>query len=94
MTYGIGRTCERRHHARWTMLHGQSPLNRLGDWLYLHRGQQLSSAPQDLLAEALRDVTERLPMVAAREPTKRHRNHFSWLLGWHARLTAAIGDSP
>lgn len=31
-----------------------------------------------------------LPLVAAREPPRRHRKHFAWLLGWQLRLTNAL----
>src|SRR5207244_2648966 len=93
------RVYERRYHASWTALHGLSPLNRLGRWLYeqnthLPRGakvsERLGAAPPDLLTAALEDVTARLPGIAAREPTRRHRKHFTWLLGWQLRLLEAL----
>jgi hypothetical protein len=85
------KTFERRYHATWASLRGyQSPLCRLGNWIYRHHAQ-ISSAPRDLLADALRDVSSRLPAVAAREPTRRHRKHFAWLLGWQGRIAHALG---
>lgn len=83
---------ERRYHAHWALRHGSSPLSKLGRWMVDHRAR-LQAAPRDLLVAAAADVASRLPAVAAREPTRRHRKHFAWLLGWHLRLTAAIGES-
>jgi hypothetical protein len=83
------KTHERRHHARWVLKNGLSPLAKLGTWMRQHRSK-LQVAPRDLLAAAAADVARRLPMVAAREPTRRHRRHFAWLLGWHMRLIGAL----
>ena len=83
------KTYERRYHATWMAKNGPSPLAMLREWLCAHPGQ-IASAPQDLLAAAAANVAERLPVVAAREPTRRHRKHFTWLLGWHVRLSAAL----
>ena len=83
------KTYERRYHATWWALRGPSGLSALGLWLRDHRGQ-LASAPRGLLEEALVDVTARLPGVAAREPTRRHRKHFAWLLDWHGRIVDTI----
>jgi hypothetical protein len=80
---------ERRHHTTWVMRQGLSPLALLASWLCEHPGQ-LMSASRDLLVGAMVDVAARLPMVAAHEPTRRHRKHFGWLLGWHTRLTGAL----
>lgn len=52
---------------------------------------QLSVAPRDLLIAAAADVGVRLPIVAVREPTRRHRRHFAWLLEWQFRLVEVIG---
>jgi hypothetical protein len=81
---------ERRHHASWFLANGLSPLARLGDWMCRHPGQ-LVNAPQDLVIAASIDVGARLPIVAAREPTRRHRKHFAWLLTWQLRLNEVIG---
>jgi hypothetical protein len=85
---------ERRYHAHWRRLHGHSALARLADWrcCQRHAGRpgEISSAPRSLLDEALRDVAARLPLVAAREPTRRHRRHFSWLVGWYCRIAEAL----
>lgn len=80
---------ERRYHATWTIKNGRSPLALLCEWLCRHQGQ-LAKAPLDLLAEAAADVAGRLPTIAAREPTRRHRRHFAWLLGWHQRIASAL----
>jgi hypothetical protein len=80
---------ERRYHATWVTKHGCSPLADLATWLCDHPGA-LDSAPLDLLCGALSDVTARLPSVAAREPTRRHLKHFSWLLGWQSRIAAVL----
>lgn len=80
---------ERRYHASWLVRNGTSPLAKLGRWMCAHRAL-LQEAPRDLLLEAAADVSARLPKIAAREPTRRHRKHFLWLLGWHQHLTAAI----
>jgi len=53
----------------------------------------LQSAPPDLLAEAATDVARRLPEVAAREPTRRHRKHFAGLLRWHQLLEGRLALS-
>jgi hypothetical protein len=85
----VVKTHERRYHASWVLKGGLSPLAKLGTWMGQHHAR-LQAAPQDLLAAAAADVAARLPAVAAREPTRRHRRHFAWLLGWHQRLTCAI----
>ena len=89
MTTATTKSYERRYHATWTRLRGQSPLLVLGRWIYEHR-VQVAAAPLDLLRAALDDVAGRLPTVAAREETRRHKKHFAWLLRWHSRITAAI----
>jgi hypothetical protein len=81
---------ERRHHASWLLVKGISPLARLADWMCNHPGQ-LAAAPRVLLIAAVVDVEARLPSVAVREPTRRHRKHFAWLLGWQLRLVEVIG---
>ena len=83
------KTCERRYHATWLLVNGLSPLAKLGTWMTEHRARVVD-APPDLLAAAAADVAARLPIVAAREPTRRHRKHFAWLLDWHLRLAGAI----
>lgn len=83
---------ERRYHATWMGKNGLSPLARLGSWMGQHPTGSLAAAPLDLLVAAAADVAARLPVVAAREPTRRHRKHFAWLLGWHLRLSAALVD--
>ena len=83
------KTYERRHHATWTIKHGRSPLALLSAWLCDHPGQ-LAIAPLDLLADAAADVVDRLPAIEAREPTRRHRRHFAWLLGWYQRITSVL----
>ena len=83
------RTYERRYHTSWTITQGRSPLALLSAWMCDHPGQ-LAIAPLDLLSAAVADVAGRLPAVAAREPTRRHRRHFAWLLGWHQRITSAL----
>ena len=85
-----GKSFERRYHATWVCTNGLSPLAKLREWLCKHPGQ-LAAAPRDLLNAAAADVAARLPGVAAREPTRRHRKHFAWLLGWQMRLVEAIG---
>lgn len=81
---------ERRYHATFYSRRGfRSPLSKLGSWVRDHPGA-LMCAPHDLLTAAQDDVIARLPSIAAREPTRRHRKHFTWLLGWHARITAAL----
>lgn len=84
------KSCERRYHATWVRTNGQSPLAKLGAWMCEHRSP-LELAPRDLLVAAATDVAERLPALAAREPTRRHRKHFAWLLGWHERLIGVVG---
>lgn len=81
---------ERRYHATWILANGLSPLCKLGMWMVEHRHAKLQAAPQDLLAAAAADVARRLPLVAAREPTRRHRKHFAWLFDWHLRLAGAL----
>jgi hypothetical protein len=83
------KTYERRYHAGWALKHGFSPLSKLGTWMVQHQAK-LAAAPWDLLVAAVADVAMRLPMIAAREPTRRHRKHFAWLLGWHVRLASAL----
>ena len=83
------KTYERRYHATWTRLRGPSPLYVLGRWTH-ERKLALVAAPVDLLLAAVADVTDRLPRVAAREPTRRHRKHFAWLLGWKLRIDTAL----
>jgi hypothetical protein len=80
---------ERRYHASWFIADGLSPLAKLAEWMCSHPGQR-ASAPRDLLVTAAADVGARLPVVAAREPTRRHRKHFAWLLGWQLRLAGVI----
>ena len=84
------RNHERRYHASWARKNGLSPLAKLGSWMTQHQAR-LAAAPRDLLLDAAANVAGRLPLVAAREPTRRHRKHFAWLLGWHARLVEALG---
>ncbi len=86
-------TCERRYHSTWVRVNGLSPLAKLGTWMTDHHAR-IAAAPRYLLAAAAADVAQRLPAIAAREPTRRHRRHFAWLLGWHLRLASAIGGSP
>jgi len=86
------RTYERRYHATWMTKNGHSPLARLGTWMTQHRAG-LTAAPRDLLVAAAADVAARLPVVAAREPTRRHRKHFAWLLDWHLRLSEAVAPA-
>jgi len=80
---------ERRYHATWTTKNGRSPLSTLGTWMVQHRAR-LAAAPRGLLIAAAADVAARLPSVAAREPTHRHRKHFAWLFSWHVRLAEAL----
>jgi hypothetical protein len=87
------KTYERRYHATWMRARGRSPLSELAEWMCSHPGQ-LARAPRDLLVRAAADVAGRLPVVAAREPTRRHRKHFGWLLGWYARLADVISCEP
>jgi hypothetical protein len=88
----MSRTFERRYHASWVQAHGLSPLAKLGTWMVDHHAQ-VQAAPRDLVMAAAADVSRRLPMIAAREPTRRHQKHFAWLLGWHVRLATAMGAS-
>lgn len=81
---------ERRYHASWMLKNGASPLAKLGTWMVQHRSR-LAGAPRDLVIAAAVNVEERLPLVAAREPTRRHRKHFAWLLTWQLRLNEVIG---
>jgi len=83
------KTYERRYHASWAAKYGLSPLAALRSWVVQHRAA-FQAAPRDLLVAAAADIARRLPLVAAREPTRRHRKHFAWLLGWHLRLAGAI----
>jgi len=85
------KTHERRYHASWVRQNGLSPLAKLGTWMVEHHAK-LQAAPQELLVAAAADVTSRLPGIAAREPTRRHRKHFAWLLSWHAQLAQALGE--
>ncbi len=81
---------ERRYHASWMAKNGSSPLATLGRWMTEHRAK-LTHAPRSLVIAAEADVSARLPLVAAREPTRRHRKHFAWLLTWQLRLNDVIG---
>lgn len=83
------KTFERRYHASWAFKSGFAALSKLGTWMF-EQGATLQTAPRDLLVAAAIDVAKRLPGVAAREPTRRHRRHFAWLLGWHDRLEEAL----
>ena len=83
------KTHERRYHASWMSRNGLSPLATLGTWMRQHKAK-MQAAPRDLLAAAAADVARRLPMIAAREPTRRHHRHFAWLLGGHQHLTRAL----
>jgi len=93
---------ERRYHATWVSENGPSPLARLAQWICDQKGGRrdetavvdLTEAPEDLLRAAAADVARRLPRVATREPTRRHRRHFSWLLGWRLRLGATRSPIP
>lgn len=89
----MNRYFERRYHASWMFKHGRSPLAQLGAWMVQHRAR-VDAAPQALLRAALLDVEGRLPVVAVREPTRRHRKHFGWLLGWQARLLVTLRALP
>jgi len=86
----VSKNFERRYHATWMRANGLSPLATLGTWMTQHHAQ-LAAAPRDLLIAAAADVGARLPRVAAREPTRRHRKHFAWLLDWQLRLVEVIG---
>lgn len=86
------KTYERRYHATWLLKNGLSPLAELGLWVHTHPGQ-LARAPSALLQEAAVNVATRLPQVAAREPIRRHRKHFAWLLRWHVLITNAQKSS-
>lgn len=81
---------ERRYHASWMLKNGASPLAKLGTWMVEHR-LKLAHAPRSLVIAAAENVSARLPLVAAREPTRRHRKHFAWLLTWQLRLNDVIG---
>ena len=83
------RKFERRHHCTWMTTQGRSPLAQLGAWMVQHRSQ-LAAAPRLLLVEAAIDVVTRMPKIAAREPTRRHRKYFEWLLRWHELLLDEI----
>lgn len=72
------KTFERRYHATWVLKDGLSALAKLGAWMVEHRAT-LQMVPRHLLE------------AAVREPTRRHRKHFAWLLKWHQCLVAAIG---
>jgi len=87
------KTFERRYHADWSLKYGFSPLSKLGTWM-VHHCAKLQAAPRDLLVAAAADVADRLPMIAAREPTRRHRKHFAWLFGWHVRLASVLKQKP
>lgn len=86
------KTYERKYHATWLSTSGLSPLAQLATWLCQHPGQ-LACAPRSMVITAAADVARRLPLVAAREPTRRHRKHFAWLLGWQVRLAEVIGET-
>lgn len=86
------KTYERRYHAQWMRIHGPSALATLGRWMYERRAR-LQEAPRELLIAAAVDVAERLPGVAARECTHRHRRHFAWLLAWHLRLLGVLEET-
>jgi hypothetical protein len=81
---------ERRYHATWLYTSGLSPLAQLASWLCQRPGQ-LAHAPRAMVIAAAADVARRLPLVAAREPTRRHRRHFAWLFGWHLLLSRELG---
>ena len=83
---------ERRYQAHWFAKNGRSPLASLGAWMVQHH-TGLQGAPRDLLGSAAADVAARLPLIAAREPTRRHRKHFMWLLGWYLALSRELGRS-
>lgn len=89
MAFEAAARFERRRHATWVMSRGLSPLAKLASWMCRHPGQ-LASAPSELLVAAEADVRARLPWIAAREPTRRHRKHFAWLLGWQLRIATAL----
>ena len=80
---------ERKYHQSWLLKNGASPLAKLGTWMVQHRSR-LAGAPRDLVIAAAADVEARLPVVAAREPTRRHRKHFMWLLGWQQHLSKEL----
>lgn len=84
------RNFERRYHATWLFTRGLSPLAQLASWLCQHRPRLLADAPRPMLTRAAADVAARLPLVAAREPTRRHRRHFAWLLRWHCLLASEL----
>lgn len=84
------RQYERRYHATWTVKEGRSPLSLLRDWLCDRNSPGLDAAPRDLLVAALHNVTDRLPRIAAREPTRRHRKHFLWLITWQERIARVL----
>jgi hypothetical protein len=92
----VGRFYERRYHATWLTKNGRSDLAMFARWMCDQKeGQRgvsidLTKAPRDLLQRALADVAARLPQIATREPTRRHRKHFAWLLGWRLRLLGAL----
>lgn len=90
MSRQVAKSFERRYHASWMAKNGSSPLAKLGRWMVEHRSRR-AGAPRDLVIAAEVDVSTRLPLVAAREPTRRHRKHFAWLLTWHLRLNEVIG---
>ena len=87
----VRKVYERRYHAAWLVKDGLSPLAKLGEWMRAHPGQ-LAAAPRSMLVEAAVNVAGRLPWVAAREPTRRHRKHFAWLFRWHLLLSHALGE--
>lgn len=81
--------CERRYHAAWVRVNGLSPLALLAAWLREHPGQ-LEAAPLDLLVAAESNIARRLPGIAVREPSRRHRKHFAWLLGWKGQIALVL----
>ncbi len=87
------KTFERRYHAHWALKNGFSPLSKLGTWMVEHRAR-LQDAPRELLVAAATNVAGRLPVIAARDPSRRHRKHFMWLLCWHSRLVEVIAGPP
>lgn len=91
------REFERRYHSTWARKNGRSALSQLGSWMTDARDEEEGSttpiarrAPSTLLIAAREDVRARLPTVAAREPTRRHRKHFAWLLRWLDIINTAL----
>lgn len=90
--YKPNKVFERRYQAYWFAKNGRSPLSSLGAWMVQHHAR-LQGAPRDLLVAAANDVVSRMPLVAVREPTRRHRKHFMWLLRWYLILSRELGRS-